>query len=104
MLKEGKKEKIIGISIFVVLIVLMIIFKNAGFTTRKESVYGAVGGGKEDFLNDEEFNKILNKKYKIDFIGDGWSNGKTVREPVVRENGSDYNLILSDSSSRRGSS
>lgn len=94
MLKEGKKEKIIGISILVILIVAVIIIKNITTGGNREKIYGAVGGGKEDFLADEEFNRILNKKYKIEFIGDKWSNGKTIKENVVRENGDNYNLIF----------
>ena len=65
MLKEGKKEKIIGAAILLVVIVLIILVK--GFVDTKNGknltvIYGAVGGGKEDFLADEEFNRILKEK------------------------------------------
>ena len=95
MLKEGKKEKIIGAVILVIIVLTIIILKNTiGLNGNYKEVYGAVGGGKEDFLADEEVNKILNKEYNISFVGDTWSNGKTVKENVVRKDGSDYNLIF----------
>ena len=56
------KKKIIGISIFIFLILLIIginIFtNNKGFANLK-IVYVATGGGKEDFLADEQVLKIL---------------------------------------------
>ena len=59
------KKKIIGISIFIFLILLIVginTFNNdKGFTNLK-TVYVATGGGKEDFLADEEVLKILKKK------------------------------------------
>ena len=89
MLKEGKKEKIIGIIILAVVIVAVIVIKNISTTVKTNNkvidVYGAVGGGKEDFLADEKVNKILNEKYKINLVYDNWSNGKTVLAPLVRE-------------------
>ena len=95
MLKEGKKEKIIGIIILLVAIILIVVLKNVGGISNKtKKVYGAVGGGKEDFLADKEFNKILKKKYKITFVNDNWSNGKTVSIPVKRSDGSPYDLIF----------
>ena len=82
------KKQIIGIIIFIVLIAGIILFKqfgseisNAGLTT----VYVATGGGKEDFLKDEEVLKILRKEYKIDVVFDTWSNSKTVSKPLIRE-------------------
>ena len=89
MLKEGKKEKIIGIIILVAVVVAIIVIKNVTSVVKENTkvvdVYGAVGGGKEDFLADEEVNKILNNKYHINFVYDSWSNGKTVSAPLVRE-------------------
>ena len=82
------KKQIIGIIIFVVLILGIILFKqfgsnisNVGITT----VYVATGGGKEDFLKDEEVLSILRKEYKIDVVFDTWSNSKTVSQPLIRE-------------------
>ncbi len=58
------------------------------------TLYGAVGGGKENLLNDETFNKILKEKYKLTVINDPWSNGKLIKDKVVREDGSKYNFIF----------
>lgn len=82
------KKKIIGISIFIFLILLIvginILSNDKGFTNLK-TVYVATGGGKEDFLADEEVLKILKKKYKLNVIFDTWSNGKTITKPLIRE-------------------
>ena len=86
------KKQLIGIGIFALLIVLIIVIKAfnnpsddkddiRGLTT----VYVATGGGKEDFLADEEVNKILRKKYKLNVVFDTWSNGKTITKPLIRE-------------------
>ena len=86
------KKKIIGIIIFVVLILVIVGIKfifnsdEGGINTRGlTTVYVATGGGKEDFLADEEVQKILRKKYKLNVIFDSWSNGKTVALPLIRE-------------------
>lgn len=92
--KEGKKEKIIGAVILAAIIIIAILFKVGGNAAKTTDVVGAVGGGKEDFLADEEFNKILEKNYKIKFVNDSWSNGKTVSAPLVREDGSKYDLAF----------
>ena len=87
------KKKVIGIVIFVVLVLAIIgirYFFNgtegpsnniSGLTT----IYVATGGGKEDFLADEDVVKILRKKYKLNVVFDSWSNGKTVLWPLIRE-------------------
>ena len=93
--KEGMLSKIIGIALLVIIIVIVIIFKNRdSFGTHVDPIYGAVGGGKEDLLADERINEIFKDKYKFEFIQDVWSNGKTVREDVVRKDGSKYDLIF----------
>ena len=86
------KKKIIGIIIFVVLILVIVGIKfifnsdEGGINTRGlTTVYVATGGGKEDFLADEEVQKILRKKYKLNVVFDSWSNGKTVQLPLIRE-------------------
>ena len=82
------KKKIVGISIFIVLILLIIgikVVKRPGGITNLTTVYVATGGGKEDFLADPEVLKILKNKYKIDVIFDTWSNGKTITKPLIRE-------------------
>ena len=53
-------SKIIGIAILVVIIILVIVFKNRdSFGTHVDPIYGAVGGGKEDLLADEKVNEIF---------------------------------------------
>lgn len=96
--KEGMLSKIIGVVIVIVAIILVVVLKNK-FTKDEEfeegkPVYCAVGGGKEDLLADEEIKKIFANKYGIRMVNDTWSNGKTVKIPVVRDDGSDYNLIF----------
>ena len=100
MLKEGKLEKIIGIVILAIVIVSALIVKTIVDNKNGKNltvIYGAVGGGKEDFLADEEFNKILADKYKIKFIGDSWGNGSSIRKPLVRESVHLGNTRLSES-------
>lgn len=85
------KKQIIGIALFVVIILGIILFKYfksddgdskiSGLTT----IYVATGGGKEDFLADEDVQKILKKKYKLNVVYDTWSNGKTILLPLIRE-------------------
>jgi len=85
------KKTIIGILIFIVLIGIIIFIKKfgdeKGLTLNKHltTVYVATGGGKEDFLQDEDIKKILEDKYKLDVVYDTWSNGKTVTKPLIRE-------------------
>ena len=85
------KKHIIGIVIFVVLILAIIgykAFSDSGgdiVDGKLTTVYVATGGGKEDFLADEDVVKILRKKYKLNVVFDNWSNGKTVQLPLIRE-------------------
>ena len=74
------KKQIIGIVIFVVLIGIVIGIKalsniGIGFNSNLTTVYVATGGGKEDFIADEEvneindvFKKFLNNLYQSDMI------------------------------------
>ncbi|MBQ6323863.1 MAG: hypothetical protein IJI22_03420 [Bacilli bacterium] len=85
-----KSKKIIGIVIFVVLVLAIIGIKffglnGEGSVNGLTTVYVATGGGKEDFLADEDVIKILRKKYKLNVVFDNWSNGKTVQLPLIRE-------------------
>ena len=85
------KRTIIGIIIFIVLILLIVIIKNINdndgniLSTNLTTIYVATGGGKEDFLADKKVKKILEKKYKLNVVYDTWSNGKTIKEPLIRE-------------------
>ena len=83
------KKQIIGIVIFLVIILGVIAYKvfSSGTTSTGglTTIYVATGGGKEDFLADERVNEILRKKYKLNVVYDTWSNGKTVKLPLIRE-------------------
>ena len=76
------KKKIIGISIFVILILVIMGIKIIGNNSENgfsnlTTIYVATGGGKEDFLADPDVKRIMKKKYKINVVYDTWSNGKT---------------------------
>jgi hypothetical protein len=86
------KKQIIGIVIFVVLVGIIIGIKSCSssgsggmFSGNLTDIYVATGGGKEDFLRDEEVVKILRNKYKLNVVYDTWSNGKTITWPLIRE-------------------
>ena len=82
------KKQIIGVVIFIVLIGLIILYKQFGndiLDSNLTTIYVATGGGKEDFLKDEEVLKILRKEYKLNVVFDTWSNSKTVSKPLIRE-------------------
>ena len=85
------KKTIIGIILFIILVGTIILIKylkdEKGITLSKNltTVYVATGGGKEDFLADENIKKILEKKYKLNVVYDTWSNGKTITKPLIRE-------------------
>lgn len=94
-----KKKQLIGIGIFILLVLIIICIK---FYTDKDNsvslnlktVTVATGGGKEDFIADEEVNKILKEKYGLNVVYDSWSNGKLILNPLVRENGDKYDLMF----------
>ena len=97
---RGRKEVWIGLGILVILVLIIIGIKF--FSTNGESimesnlktVYVATGGGKENFLADEEVNKIMKKKYGLNVIYDSWSNGKLIKNPLVREDGAKYDVMF----------
>ena len=97
---KGKKEVWIGLGILVILVLIIIGIKF--FSTNGESimesnlktVYVATGGGKENFLADEEVNKIMKKKYGLNVTYDSWSNGKLIKNPLVREDGTKYDVMF----------
>ena len=59
-----------------------------------KKVYVATGGGKEDFLADEQVVRVLQQKYGLDVVYDSWSNGKMIVNPLKRKDGSDYDLMF----------
>ena len=87
---------------FIVLLILVFVVIVAAFIkddtgvigSNDMTVYGAIGGGKENLLADSEFNKILSEKYNIKVVNDTWSNGKMVKDSVVRSNGGNYDFIF----------
>lgn len=82
------KKQIIGVIIFVILILGIIAFRQFGSDISDiglTTIYVATGGGKEDFLKDEEVLEILRKEYKLNVVFDTWSNSKTVSKPLIRE-------------------
>lgn len=98
-------KKILGIVILIILIVLMIGIKlvnNNDKSKLSENIVSkdltevtiAVGGGKEDFIADERVNQIMREKYSINAVYDSWSNGKIVKDSLVRKDGSDYDLMF----------
>lgn len=97
---RGRKEVWIGLGILVILVLIIIGIKF--FSTNGESimesnlktVYVATGGGKENFLADEEVNKIMKKKYGLNVIYDSWSNGKLIKNTLVREDGTKYDVMF----------
>ena len=97
-----KNKQIVGIGIFVLLVLVIISIKfysdkkaeNGVSTKDLKTVTVATGGGKEDFIADEDVNKILREKYGLNVFYDSWSNGKLVLNPLVRENGDKYDLMF----------
>lgn len=96
---KGKKEVLLGLGILVILILVIIGIKAA---TQKEelsdtdltTVYVATGGGKENFLADEEVINIMKQKYGLNVVYDSWSNGKLIKNPLVREDGTQYDVMF----------
>ena len=96
-------KKIVGITILVLLIILIVGIKL--FTEKEEiiveepeksliDVTVATGGGKEGFISDERVVEIMEAKYGLNVIYYSWSNGKIVKNPLVREDGSKYDLMF----------
>ncbi len=103
-------KKIIGIIILVLLIALMVGIKtlmpsdnnpNLGNGVSSGEDYSnltqvtvATGGGKEGFLANEKVLDIMRNKYGINPIYDSWSNGKLIVKPLVRDDGTKYDLMF----------
>lgn len=88
---KAKKEIFIGLAILIALIATIVGIKTymskgeEGNVSNLNQVYVATGGGKENFIADEDVNKILHNKYGMNVNYDTWSNGKTVLWPLIRE-------------------
>ena len=98
--KKRNQQTAIGFGIlFVLILIVLAVVGLKGLKEGKKykttTIYGAVGGGKENFLADEDFNEILAKEYGISVVNDNWSNGKLVKESVVRkDDGRHYDFIF----------
>ena len=99
------KKQIIGLLIFIVLIGGIFIANsymekddNTTIINSKRdltTVYVATGGGKEDFIQDEEVVKIIEEEYGLNVVYDSWSNGKLIVKELVREQGkNEYNAMF----------
>jgi len=89
---KKSKQILIGAIILVVLILAIIGIKvylearNAGDVINGlKTVYVATGGGKEDFIADQDVISIMQSKYGLNVVYDTWSNGKTILWPLIRE-------------------
>lgn len=87
---KDKKEIWIGLGILIVLILIIVGIKAFSekdkiFIDDLTDVYIATGGGKENFLKDEEVQEIVRNKYKLNPVYDSWSNGKLIKNELVRE-------------------
>ena len=83
-------KKYVGIGIFICLILAIVgiklfMDKDEIDTSKLKTVYVATGGGKEDFIANEDVNRILREKYGLNVVFDSWSNGKTITAPLIRE-------------------
>ena len=97
------KKQIVGIVIFIILILIII---GIGYFNKKgedisrwskdlTNVYVATGGGKESFIADENVVKVMENVYKLNIVYDTWSNGKLIKNPLVREDGTKYDAMFS---------
>ena len=96
---KNKKEIFIGIGILIILILIIIGIKylKQNEETSVENltkVFIATGGGKENFISDEEVVNIMQKKYGLNVIYDNWSNGKLIKNLLIREDGTEYDVMF----------
>lgn len=101
-----KKTQIIGLVVFVILIIGIVIASNVKNIneaknadnidlSKLKTVFVATGGGKEDFIQDEEVVSIIRKEYGLNIVYDSWSNGKLIVNELVREDGvTPYNAMF----------
>ena len=96
---KGKKEVWIGLGILAVLICVIVgikIITDDKQSSQKDltNVYVATGGGKENFIADSEVVDIMRNRYGLNVVYDTWSNGKLIVNPLVREDGSGYDVMF----------
>ena len=97
------RKKQIGLGVLILLIIIGAIVgfkilsekKNGEVDVSKlTTVYVATGGGKEDFLADEDIVRIMQQRYGLNVVYDSWSNGKLIKNELVREDGTKYDLMF----------
>lgn len=96
---KGKKEIWIGLGILIILICAIVVIKiisnkDKNLSGELTNVYIATGGGKENFIADKEVINIMKNRYGLNVIYDNWSNGKLIKNELVRENGSGYDAMF----------
>ena len=97
---DRKKQAILGLAILIVLIIVIVAVttlknnKEGIIDSNLKQVFVATGGGKENFLADEEVNNIMKQKYGLKVTYDSWSNGKIVKDPLLRKDGSKYDAMF----------
>ncbi len=87
----------IGLGILVVVIIAGIFISRFVSADKSQTVVGAVGGGKENFLKDEEVIRILKEKYNLTVRTDAWSNNKLIVDEVKYDDNGDkktYDFIF----------
>ena len=96
---DRKKQAFLGLAILIVLIIVIVAVttlknnKEGILDSNLKQVFVATGGGKENFLADEEVNNIMKQKYGLKVTYDSWSNGKIVKDPLLRKDGSKYDAM-----------
>lgn len=97
---DRKKQAFLGLAILIVLIIVIVAVttlknnKEGILDSNLQQVFVATGGGKENFLADEEVNNIMKQKYGLKVTYDSWSNGKIVKDPLLRKDGSKYDAMF----------
>lgn len=97
---DRKKQAFLGLAILIVLIIVIVAVttlknnKEGIIDSNLKQVFVATGGGKENFLADEEVNNIMKQKYGLKVTYDSWSNGKIVKDPLLRKDGSKYDEMF----------
>ena len=94
-----KTQAFIGFGILLLLIIIIVLINTFSKTNEKEDknlmdVYVATGGGKENFIADEEVVSIMENSYGLNVVYDSWSNGKLVKNALVRKDGSKYDAMF----------
>ena len=96
---KRKSQVFIGLGILVALIVIIVLINSFSKNKTNASndlttVYIATGGGKENFIADEEVVSIMENKYNLNVVYDSWSNGKLVKEKLLRKDGTKYDAMF----------